>query len=69
METSDVRDLFSQRLGIRLGVQMSEYVLRRLQEGKAAVVPPGPVPVMGGDSRTGIALRRLVPLESLAPLT
>jgi hypothetical protein len=53
---SDVEFLFRNRLGIRLGEDMSDYVLRRFQEGGAAcapVVPPAP-----SDEVPGTPVRR-----------
>lgn len=65
MEPPDVQDIFRKK-GIRLQDEMAKYVLRRLEERQAASVPLGEVPVMGGDAKTGVAVRTTVPLDVLA---
>ena len=57
LTADDVRNLFLHRLGIRLGPETCAYVLRRLRPGQGAGLPHGPVPVMGGDARTGVPVR------------
>ena len=47
-----LRRLVLDRLGLRIGPEMSEYVLRRLRSGVL-----DPIPVMGGNARTGAAVR------------
>jgi hypothetical protein len=46
--------------GLRVSDAMGEYILKSLET-------PGtdPVPVIGGDSRTGVPVRAMIPLESI----
>ena len=60
MTESDVRRLFLHRLGIRLGPEMGAYVLERFRTGGVA-----PVPIMGGDARTGVPVRRFIDLSQV----
>ena len=55
LTAADVRRIFLERLGLRLGPEMSEYVLRRLRGGGTE-----PIPVMGGNARTGAAVREII---------
>ena len=66
MEPHEVQEIFRKKLGIRLGHEMSKYVLRRLEEGVAAAMPLVDVPVMGADAKTGVAVRTMAPLNVLA---
>ena len=66
LDADEVREMFLDRLGIRLEPEMCRYVLARLAETAPAAGDAGtPIPVIGGDARTGVALRRMVPLELL----
>ena len=63
MTAEEVRKLFLNRLGLRIGPETAAYVLRRLEAGQAAPglgEPAGEIPVMAGDARTGAAVRRFV---------
>src|SRR4051812_45044650 len=60
---SDVRDLVAQRLGVRLGPEMSEYVRRRLE---GAAMPS--VTAIGGHARTGVRISVEVPAETLTSM-
>jgi hypothetical protein len=58
VDAENVRKLLRERSGIRIGPRTSEYVLGRLldsPDGKDA-----PIAVMGGDARTGAAIRTFV---------
>ena len=44
MTPTDVQDLFLQQLGLRLGDEMTDYLVRRFSEGGAASVPIAFVP-------------------------
>ncbi len=57
---SDVRELVAQRLGVRLGPEMSEYVRRRLEAGASPSVP-----AIGGEARTGVRISVEVPADTL----
>ena len=68
MNPEDVRKLFLQRLGLRIGPETAAYVLRRLEAGQAALPvgdAAGEIPVMGGDARTGVAVRRMIALAQI----
>ena len=58
MEAEELRKVFRERVGIRIGPKTGEYVLGRL------IAPPDglhvPIPVMGGDARTGAAIRTVI---------
>ena len=63
MTPSDVEFLFRQRLGIRLGDDMSDYLVRRFMEGGAAsapLVPPAP-----SDEIPGAPVRRFNEMTDL----
>ena len=72
LNADEVRKLFLHRLGLRIGPETSAYVLRRLEAGQAAL-PLGEaagnvtaeIPVMGGDARTGVAVRRMIGLSRI----
>ncbi len=55
MDTAEVRTRLLAQYGIRIDPAMGRYVLRQLQE------PAGDTfPIMGGDARTGVPVRRLI---------
>ncbi len=58
MDQSRIGPLLLQELKIRVGPAMAAYIARRLAEAKDD--PSQPIPVMGGDARTGVPVRRLV---------
>ena len=60
MDVSEIQRVLQDRWNLRLEDEMSRYVLRRLQGGEA-----GPLPVMGGDARTGRPVRAFLPLGDL----
>lgn len=64
MDADQVRKLFLDRLGIRLEPEMCRYVAGRIGDGSAGESGAS-IPVIGGDARTGVALRRTVPPELL----
>jgi hypothetical protein len=66
VEARDVQETFREKLGIRLGNEMAKYVLRRLNERQGAGLPLGEIPIMGGDAKTGVAVRTMAPLNLLA---
>jgi hypothetical protein len=58
VDAENVRKLLRERSGVRIGPRTSDYVLGRLldpPDGKHA-----PIAVMGGDARTGAAIRTFV---------
>jgi len=64
MDADELARVFQGRFGLHVEHHMSEYVLRRLEQFKAATLPTTEIPVIGVDARTGIAVRRLMPLNS-----
>ena len=68
MNAEDVRRLFLERLGLRIGPETAAYVLRRLEAGHAALPlgeVAGGIPVMAGDARTGVAVRRTISVSQI----
>ena len=61
MDVQALRAACIRQLGIRIGPHTGGYLLKHL----SAPAPPAQVPVMGGDSRTGIPVRKDVPLTML----
>jgi hypothetical protein len=56
VDAREVRTRMLAQFGIRIEPEMSRYVLRRL------AAPAGETfPIMGGDARTGVPVRRLIP--------
>jgi hypothetical protein len=59
MDAAEVRQWLLTQYGIRVEPEMSEYVLRQLQQaGKA--LGGASFPVMGGDARTGFPVRQMI---------
>jgi len=61
VDGKSLRSVCVKQFGIRIGPHTADYVLKHL----AAPIPPRDVPVMGCDARTGIPVRRDVPLGAL----
>ena len=61
MTTHDVEELIRNRLGLRLGTAMAQYVLDQF---KAAGVPT--IPVIAADARTGTPIRTTFDLTTLS---
>lgn len=59
MDATHVRQCLLQQFGLRIDPAMSEYVLRQLNDATASV------PVIGGDARTGVPVRKIIPAQSL----
>lgn len=57
MDSDQLRKLFRERIGIRIGVHTSNYVAARLLDPQTRNAP---LFVMGGDARTGAPVRTLV---------
>jgi hypothetical protein len=56
VDDSRIREILLRQFGIRVGPEMGRYVLSRLISA-----PPGePIAIMGGDARTGVAVRQVV---------
>ncbi len=66
MQESELQRIYRQMLGLRVGPEMARYVLARLRQGTAGEKIPGEsIPVMGGDARTGLPLRREIDADML----
>ena len=59
MDAGDVRTRMLAQFGLRIEPAMSAYVIRQL--GNTASSSGASFPVLGGDARTGVPVRRLVP--------
>ncbi|MGH7214561.1 MAG: hypothetical protein ACREIT_07350 [Tepidisphaeraceae bacterium] len=61
MDATHLRRLVVQRFALRVEPEMSDYLLRRM------IAPDGAstVPVIGGDARTGVSVRKMIPLDQL----
>ena len=64
MELTDVQQRVLDAYGIRVEPEMGRYVIRRLQQAGAALRE---LPVIGGDARTGVPVRRLIDAKHFAP--
>jgi len=60
-----IRRLICEKLGLRLEDEMIRYVLKSIEDVQSAGVPVSPIPVIGGNARTGIATRTFIPPELL----
>ena len=58
MDAGEVRTRMLAQFNIRIEPRMSEYVLRQLARDPAE----RSFPVMGGDARTGVPVRRFIPV-------
>jgi hypothetical protein len=56
-------DVMLRRFGLRVGPAMGKYLLAQLERARAG--DRKPVPVIGGDARTGVPKRLLLPAEEL----
>ena len=57
-----IAKLLLDRYNIRIEPEMSEYLLSRLNDRAAA----GSIAIMGGNARTGVAIRQLVAANEIA---
>jgi hypothetical protein len=53
-------DLLLNRFRLRVRPEMAEFVLKRMLDASGE-----PIPVMGGDARTGVAVRQLLAAQEL----
>lgn len=58
MTSEEARLICREKLGLRVGSAMSEYIVRQIAPPDA---PPS-IPVIGGDARTGIPARKEFPV-------
>jgi hypothetical protein len=57
VDDKEVQDVL-RRVGIRVGPEVAAYVSRRLSAAAAPGGVVGSIPVIGGDARTGVAVRK-----------
>lgn len=62
MEASELKELFLRTHGLQLEPEMCAYVARRIRDSSGQ---DSHVPVMGGDARTGVAVRRVIPVSAI----
>jgi hypothetical protein len=58
LDAGEVRTCMLAQFGLRIEPAMSEYVIRQL--GNTATSSGASFPVMGGDARTGVPVRRFI---------
>ena len=62
MDGEAIRKRMLQAYGIRVDPHMSDYVARRLQQAGDALRE---LPIIGGEARTGMPIRRIIDLAEL----
>jgi hypothetical protein len=60
MSDDQIHRIMVHDFGLRIQPHMTEYVRRRLLKRAHASIP-----VMGGDARTGVAVRKIIALRAL----
>lgn len=66
MTPVEVQQLFLDRLGLRIGPEMANYVLRRMTTpSEDTDRSRNPVAVMAGHAMTGVPLRQVIDLDGL----
>ena len=61
MSDDQIRQAMVHNFGLRIQTNMTQYVRRRLLDGG----PARTIPVIGGDARTGVAIRKIIALDAL----
>ena len=61
MDVESLRADCVRSFGLRIGPHTGTYLLKHLQSPQR----PEKVPVMGGEARTGLPVRTLIPLDQL----
>jgi hypothetical protein len=61
VDAGEVRRRMLAQFGLRIEPAMSRYVVRQLEQAGGESFP-----VMGGDARTGMPVRRFIPAAALA---
>jgi hypothetical protein len=56
-----IRQAMVHTFGLRIQTNMTQYVRRRLLDGGGQ----RSIPVIGGDARTGVAIRKIIALDAL----
>jgi actin-like ATPase involved in cell morphogenesis len=63
-DEAGIINLMLKRYGLRIAPAMSEYVLQQLDNAGEPSSDAG-IPVMGGDARTGVPVRLVIPTHEL----
>ncbi len=61
MTNKDAELICRDKLSLRIGPAMSEYIVSRV----AAAEAEGLIPVIGGDARTGVPARKEIPVAMI----
>jgi len=65
LELSDIQQHSRHQLGIEIGPGMSAYILQMMSPTDAAETTTSrQIPLIGADARTGVAVRRWIPLDT-----
>ena len=69
-QETPVQAVVRRQLGLRIGPEMAAYLVRSAEAaaiagGSGTVGAVGTVAVIGGDARTGVAMRKQVPIEAV----
>lgn len=67
-QETPVQSAVRRQLGLRIGPEMAAYLVRSAEAaaiagGSGTAGTAGTVALIGGDARTGVAMRKQVPLE------
>ena len=66
VELSDIQRHVRHQLGLTIEPAMAAYIYQMLELATANAAPPAQIPVIGADARTGVAVRRLIPVDSFS---
>lgn len=65
VELSDIRRHLRDQLGLEIEPAMSRYIRQMAQPVDPNPLPmPAQIPVIGADARTGVPMRRWIPMET-----
>lgn len=67
MDPGQVQTIFRERLNLRIGPAVADYVASRIRSGEDSPMPVGAIPVIASDARTGAPVRTLVDLADVQP--
>jgi actin-like ATPase involved in cell morphogenesis len=63
-DEAGIIDMVLRRFGLRIGPAMGKYLLNQIERARTGQAD-GAVPVIGGDARTGVPQRLLIPTHEL----
>ncbi len=68
MQADQIPPLLLQRLGLRIGPHMAQYISESFHGAPPAPPAPlAPLSIIAGDARTGVATQRLLHPDDLQP--